>query len=429
MEIIPPKLTSYQADILFSLARFTITEASTKVGKTFSHIIWLYGKAHEFEDSEGYNYWWVAPVYAQAKIAFYRMRKYLRATGKYAFNETALTIKCPTGSVIVFKSADNPDNLYGEDVYAAVFDEAPRAKPEAWYALYSTLTATEAPCKIIGNFGGTANWVHQLKKQSLNDPNYEYFRVTCWDAVAEGILSRAVVEQAEIDLPGRIFQSLYLAQAMDGEGQLISHKNIARVFTNIIPHGNRRYITADIARLGKDKSVVMVWYGFVVVQIIEYEQNTIDEIVTVIRSLRKKHGVHIDDVIVDEDGVGGGVVDYLKCQGFVNGSKPIESYDDNNEVVNDLNFTNLKTQCYYKLAERANRHELLIENCDQIIIRMLTEELEQVRLTEEIDDKKIKILSKKEIKKEIGRSPDYSDCLMMREWFELNEDDYSALAA
>ena len=62
MEVAKPSLTKYQKDILFSPARFTVTEASTKIGKTYSHILWLYGKAMEHEDAEGKNYWWVAPV-------------------------------------------------------------------------------------------------------------------------------------------------------------------------------------------------------------------------------------------------------------------------------------------------------------------------------------------------------------------------------
>ena len=72
-----PHLTDYQKKILFSRARFTITEASTKVGKTHSHIIWLFGKAHEQERADGKNYWWVAPVYSQAKIAFKRLKRNL----------------------------------------------------------------------------------------------------------------------------------------------------------------------------------------------------------------------------------------------------------------------------------------------------------------------------------------------------------------
>ena len=73
MEIIKPNLSEYQKRILFSSARFTITEASTKAGKTYSHIMWLYGKAHEHQSAINHNYWWVAPVYNQAKIAFKRI--------------------------------------------------------------------------------------------------------------------------------------------------------------------------------------------------------------------------------------------------------------------------------------------------------------------------------------------------------------------
>ena len=42
-----PKLTSYQKDFLYNGARFTFTEASTKAGKTFAHIWWIYERAHE----------------------------------------------------------------------------------------------------------------------------------------------------------------------------------------------------------------------------------------------------------------------------------------------------------------------------------------------------------------------------------------------
>ena len=122
MEINKPNLTDYQKDILFCDARFTITEAGTKVGKTHSHIIWLFGKSLEFEDGDGKNYWWVAPVFSQSKIAFKRLRRNLSHYGVFNFNESNLIVTCPNGAEIHFKSADNPDNLYGEDVYACVFE-------------------------------------------------------------------------------------------------------------------------------------------------------------------------------------------------------------------------------------------------------------------------------------------------------------------
>lgn len=49
IEIDKPKLTSYQKDFLYNEARFTITEASTKVGKTFAHIWWIFEQANKMK--------------------------------------------------------------------------------------------------------------------------------------------------------------------------------------------------------------------------------------------------------------------------------------------------------------------------------------------------------------------------------------------
>jgi hypothetical protein len=413
MEVARPNLTSYQKEILFSKSRFTITEASTKVGKTYSHIIWLYGKSHEFTDGEGKKYWWIAPVYSQSRIAFERFKRYLRKTGLYSFNESKMEIECPNRAKIQFKSADDVDNLFGDDVYGAVFDEAPRAKVEAWYALRTTLTATKAPCKLIGNYGGVSNWVHQLKNKALTDKEYAYFRITCWDAVKEGILDESEVWQAKQDLPEKIFKALYEAESTEDDGQLIKNISIEKIFSNTDVKGGRKFITADIARMGKDKTVIMVWDNFKVIEIAEILKSGIDEVVEKIKNLAKKYTVSFSNIICDEDGVGGGVVDFLHCKGFINNSKP--------KVMNGQieNFANLKTQCYYRFAERANRNEYFIHLKDDKVQTMISEELEQIRLSKEIDAKRITLKSKDEIKKEIGRSPDYSDALMMREWFEL----------
>lgn len=413
MEVIPPNLTSYQKAILNSPSRFTITEAGTKVGKTYSHIIWLFGKSHESNVENGQNFWWVAPVYNQAKIAFNRLRRYLSESGLYRFNESNLIIYCPNGAEIHFKSAEKPDNLYGEDVYAAVFDEAPRARPESWYALRSTLSSTKAPCKLIGNFGGISNWVHKLKEKAQTDSEYQYFKITCWDAVAEGILSRDEVEQARRDLPEKIFKELYEAEASESEGQLILNESISKIFSNVHLTGGVKYITGDIARLGNDKTVAFVWDGLKVIEIAEMQVSKVNESVDLINSLKIKHNVNLQNIIVDEDGVGGGVKDYLRCQGFVNNSKPLKVKGQQE------NFANLKSQCYYHLAQCVNRNEIYAK-CTPEQERFLTEELEWVRLAKTLDATKIAIMSKDDIKKQIGRSPDYSDALMMRMYWEIN---------
>jgi phage FluMu gp28-like protein len=217
MEIVieRPQLADYQKKILESPARYTVTEAATKIGKTFTHLWWLFEKAHT-PPKEGANYWWIAPVYTQAKIAFSRLRRVVAKAGIYRINESELYIETPNGSRIWFKSAEKPDNLYGEDVYAAVFDEFTRAREAAWIALRTTLTATKAPCKFIGNVKGKGNWGYRLGvKARAGEPGYEYFKITAYDAVAAGILSLEEIEQAKRDLPEHAFRELYLAEALD----------------------------------------------------------------------------------------------------------------------------------------------------------------------------------------------------------------------
>ena len=55
-------------------------------------------------------------------------------TGLYTAKADHLTVTLANGATIWFKSAEKPDNLYGEDVYAAVMDEATRIREEAWHA-------------------------------------------------------------------------------------------------------------------------------------------------------------------------------------------------------------------------------------------------------------------------------------------------------
>lgn len=215
-----PRIIDYQQQIINSPKRFTITEASTKIGKTYSHLFWLFEEAHKGQ--LGWDYYWVAPIYSQAEIAFKRLvRKVAEYPGLYIVNYSKLSITTPRGTTITFKSADNPATLYGENVHAFVFDEYSRAKEEAWFALRTTITYTKAKGKFIGNVVAK-NWAWDLarKAEKKEDPDFEYFKVTAHEAVEAGILTRAEIEQARKDLPARVFKMLYEAEYAGIEGAL-----------------------------------------------------------------------------------------------------------------------------------------------------------------------------------------------------------------
>ena len=412
LKIKKPNLTQYQEDILYNGARFTITEASTKAGKTYSHIWWIYEQAHQPHLKPNSNVWWVAPVYSQAKIAFNRLKNIVLRSGLYKINESNLIITTPLGTHIHFKSADKPDNLYGEDVYAAVFDEAPRAKFEAFVALRSTLTATRAMCKLIGNFGGIANWMHQLKEKAKDDKDYAYYKITAWDAVEAGILDREEIEQAQRDLPPKIFKQLYLAEEQESEDMLCSYDAMKDLWTNTHVKGGNKYITADIALHGSDKFIVFVWEGFRIIDYKEVAKCDADEVERLLKDTAEKHKVGRSNIVYDADGLGSFLKGYLRgARAFNNGSKPLK------QKGRDINYKNLKSQCGYELAKVINDRGIFID-CG-IEKEKLIKELECLQSYALDNDGKIQLMPKAKVKEIIGHSPDILDALTMRMIFEL----------
>ena len=166
----------------------------------------------------GQAFWWISPVYPQAKVAYRRLKRGLPET-LYTANESELTITLVNGAIISFRSAEKPDNLYGEDVYAAVLDEATRMREEAWHAIRSTLTATRGPVRIIGNVKGRRNWAYALARRAEGgEPEWAYAKLTATDAVDAGIVASEEIEQAQRQLPENVFRELYFAEPSDDGG-------------------------------------------------------------------------------------------------------------------------------------------------------------------------------------------------------------------
>lgn len=208
----------------------------------------------------------------------------------------------------------------------------------------------------------------------------------------------------------------------DDPNVLCSYDKIVSIFkNNHLEYGNDRFITADIARLGSDKAIIAVWYGWVIVEFVVFDVSKTTEIQSTIKALRIKHQIPNIHCIADEDGVGGGVVDNLDILGFTNNARPIrEPVGETTEIPE---YKNLKTQCGYKLAEKINGFGIHIEaELSEDEKQEITEELDQLRSYKLDDDGKLRLKPKKEIKEDLGRSPDWLDTLLMRIYFDLNPD-------
>lgn len=200
----------------------------------------------------------------------------------------------------------------------------------------------------------------------------------------------------------------------DDPSRLFEYDLLVDLFSNEYAERGSKFLSVDVARFGKDTTTIYVWDGLMVTHAFSFSKRPINELVNRIESLCREHKVPRSHVVVDEDGVGGGVVDHLPgCYGFVNNSKPLAQ----NGTL--FNYSNLKSQCYFKLAELVRDGKIGIVP-DQFR-DLLISELEQIKRKDvDKDTQKISVVSKDEIKEKLGRSPDHADCLMMRMVFELN---------
>ena len=188
--------------------------------------------------------------------------------------------------------------------------------------------------------------------------------------------------------------------------------------------GARYFIAADIARLGNDRTVIVVVSDTLeVVKIVTLDKSKTNKTARVIKKLADFYEVDEYDIAIDSDGVGGGVLDQLEELGIenavsiVNGSKAL--YGEN--------YANLKTQLYFKLAEVFDNDRMAFASITDDEADKLTEELQVLRREKVEQDGRVFMTTKADVKKLIGRSPDYSDALAYVMYFFLEEADDSIL--
>ena len=172
---------------------------------------------------------------------------------------------------------------------------------------------------------------------------------------------------------------------------------------------DKKYMTVDVARFGDDRSVVMIWVGLALISCHIYRKVSTTELSSEIKDLMKFHGIHPQQVIIDSDGVGGGVADQIRGTNFVNNARPLH----------EQNFTNLKSQCYVKLSELFREGRISINLLEPAVVEDLTQELLAIKLKDVDKDNKVGVMSKDEMKRILGKSPDLSDALMMRMYSEI----------
>ena len=348
----------------------------------------------------------------------------LKAGVHYQFNAQSNIITFQNGSTILLKdlfqypSDPHFDELGSLEITGAFVDECNQITEKAWNIVKSRIRYKIDEFGLIPKMLGTCNpakgWVYnnfyKPHKENKLQEDKAFIQAL---AIDNPFISPHYIDSLKtLDNQSRERLLYGNWEYDDNDNALIAYDKIIDLFTNEhIPNG-KGYISADIARFGKDKTLIMVWSGFRVTEIHKLSNKATNEVAAYIKHLAKKHSIPYSQIICDEDGVGSGVVDY-GFKGFVNNSKALTG-----------NYINLKSECYYKLAELINQAGVWVMTEDVIIKKELTEELEWVQRHNADKDGKLAVLPKDKVKEHLGRSPDISDALMMRMWFELKKFDF-----
>lgn len=196
----------------------------------------------------------------------------------------------------------------------------------------------------------------------------------------------------------------------DNTWMLFKKKDIDNLFTNE-SKWTKYYIVADVARFWKDTTRISLWQWNTWLKVWTYEKNTITEVADSILFIAWQYWVDHRDIIIDSDGVGGGVVDIISYSTwFINNASPIVTWSKQN-------YANLKSQCAFELKRRIENGELAIKrdhNNKDKDWHDLQQELLNTYIDEKSIDWKTKIESKDKMKERIGRSPDLLDTMIMR---------------
>lgn len=343
----------------------------------------------------------------------------LKAGEDFVYNQQSHIIKFSNGSEIIladlflYPSDPMMTDLGGLEVTDVFIDEATEITEKAYSIVSSRirykLNEFGLKPKILLTCNPSKGWIYNqfyLPYKNQNLPAHRAFvqalpgdnihlpdsYVTSLTRLPEADRKRLLEGDWEFD---------------NSSDRLYMYDELIRCFREPMNVGEG-YITADIARLGKDRTVICVWKGLSCIDIVILRQKRQDEVKAEIQRLMNQHQVRLSNVLADADGVGGGLVDSLRCREFMNGSK----------AVRGTQYMNLKADCYFRLGELIDKNEITLPIKYQ---EDIVKELELVRRVDPDKEGKLRVTSKDTISQRTGGiSPDIADAIMMRAFFELN---------
>lgn len=186
--------------------------------------------------------------------------------------------------------------------------------------------------------------------------------------------------------------------------QLCPYDAISDMFTNDYVKEGESALSADIALKGRDRYIAGYWRGLVVRIVSDIPYIKADRLEEDIRDKAKTYGIARSRIVVDSDGNGSYLGDYISG---------ITEFHGGASAYDGRKYANLKSECAFKLAYFVNKRMIHVV-CNTEQRERLSQEMECLRQARvDNDTAKLSIISKDEMKKVLGRSPDTLDMLIM----------------
>lgn len=361
-----------------------------------------------------------------------------------------------------FNGQDNCFNLYnGSKVFLIACKEEPS---DPLFERFGSMQMTRGWIEEAGEVEESAksnlwlatgrwkNGEYKLKKKQLitANPKKGYLKRDFVDMAKQGVLPRnrayiqafaadnAYLESDYIETLSSIKDRVARQRLYEGnwdyeddKDSLITFDSLSDSFTNTIVKDANKYLIVDVARKGRDSTVFSFFDGLELNRVEKYQKQGTNKTEQQIKDFAAAAMIPYSHILIDEDGIGGGVVDHLiGVKGFTANSSPVKSAHEIRERVSKVNhslipktvYGNLKAQCGWKLAELINEHKIAFKVPDyrDVIIEELTAELRDA--SPDAESNKY-LRNKADVKKDLnGRSPDVGDTILMRMYFELEKE-------
>jgi len=418
-----------QKDVIKNNARFKVIRAGRRSGKT---ILEREDMSFEAISQKDRNIFYICPTQIQAREIIWEMFK-KRLSAMATFHEQRLEIKVLAQddgySYIKLGSWENRENFRGKPADKIVFDEVDTMRDFfiGWQEIFRP---------ALMDSGGGASFIGTPKKENPNlrrlekiaeiDSDYAVFHFTSLD---NPYLSDEEKKKTKDELDFETYRQEILAEYVDSQGALFRYDALIDIFSNTITKTGKKYLIVDIADDGSDKTIFSFWEDLEEYRREEYAQLNTEIIVNKIREYASQDQIPYSQIAVDAIGVGAGIASSSILKGIIGFKSSYQAIKTERSIVYlpDVSFTkeapllteyrNLRSQCIFTLADLVNNHKIA-SRLDGKMKENIIEELTVYQDASKGDGKQM-ATQKEDVRALIGRSPDHSDCFIMRMYFEV----------